>query len=130
MEALQQAFPEAPPEELKRFHLARKGNVRAAEKQYRACLEWRRKTLPLPLEKVKAALETRTFSLLPGRDITTGFPVLLFNGSKHDNERFTTEETLNMIIWVIEHAREISGEARFILMIFAPSGTPLDLQVG
>jgi len=124
-------FPAAPCAELERFLSARKGNRSKAERMYREHLAWRREQLPVELDdRLRCELATRKFFLIDGR-ARDGSAVAVFYGPRHDPKRFSTAETVRMVIYLIELALgDASGRApadKLTLVLYAPAGTPFDL---
>lgn len=113
-----------------RFLAARRWDVKKAEEMYAQHLAWREATFPVLRGEVLRELATRKLFLLPGRALD-GSAVAVFHGPRHDPAEASLEETLRMVIYVIEYAlsHPLPGEAapptQISLIMCGSSPSPL-----
>mmetsp|Transcript_38328 Transcript_38328/g.75652 ORF Transcript_38328/g.75652 Transcript_38328/m.75652 type:complete len:350 (+) Transcript_38328:137-1186(+) len=122
-------FPQSRHAELARFLKARKEDVKLATRMYEIFLEWRRVTFPIHLtDTVHELLRRRVFYQLPGL-AADGSSIVVFHGPNHAPTKFSTEETMQSIVWVTMGVLSSRlDDPRITILIFAPAGTPFDLK--
>jgi len=84
-----------------RFLKARNNDVQAASTMYKAHIEWRKQTLPIPYEDVKETLASQKFYVLPNTD-KDGRPILYYNFRKFMEHSYIVEDEIKALLYVLE----------------------------
>lgn len=94
-------FPDASVHDTTRFLQARKFDVPKAVAMYRAHLDWRSKTLPIPYDSVRDTLAARKFYMLDEKD-SQGRPAIFYCFRRFKEVDYVVEDEIRALLYVLE----------------------------